>query len=48
VPYLVDVLALELAEELVKAVAVSLNTDGLKDLLLMCEMRLWLQIFCHD
>jgi hypothetical protein len=34
VSYLVDVLALKLADELVKALAVSLNADGLKDLLL--------------
>jgi hypothetical protein len=32
--YLVDVLALKLADELVEALAVGLNTNGLKDLLL--------------
>jgi hypothetical protein len=37
ITYLVDVLALELGDELVKALAVSLNADGLKDLLLWCQ-----------
>jgi hypothetical protein len=38
VTYLVDVLALELGDELVKALAISLNADGLKDLLLWCQL----------
>jgi len=33
---LVDVLALELGDQLVETVGVSLNTDGLKDFLLRC------------
>jgi hypothetical protein len=32
--YLVDVLALELADELLQALVIGLDTDGLKDLLL--------------
>lgn len=32
-PYLVDVLALKLGQELVQALAVGLDTDGLEDLL---------------
>lgn len=34
--YLIDVLALELFEELVQAIRISLNTDGIEDALDVC------------